>query len=221
MSAKEEIIRLLNTKEYGPLLSMSSRERNVLKTLISLTYDKKTLACWRAIETIGLITGELAKTRPDAVRNLVGRLLWMIRDESGGIGWSSPEILGEITRNNTGLCADIPPIILSFIDEDMLTAGVLWATGRIGSNTPVSAFQGIIPYLHHQDDTIRGYAAWAAGEINASGAAEELEKLWDDDRRILIYADGHLSEKSIGALAKASTARLVHLNTCHKNSCAS
>ena len=80
---------------------------------------------WRAIEAVGLASKEIARTRPELVRNTVGRLLWMIRDESGGIGWSSPEMLGEIVRNNPEQFADIAPIIVSFLDEDMLSAGVL------------------------------------------------------------------------------------------------
>jgi len=36
------------------------------------------------MEAIGLGAKEISKTDPAAVRNIVGRLLWMIRDESGG-----------------------------------------------------------------------------------------------------------------------------------------
>ncbi|MEK7331762.1 MAG: DVU0298 family protein, partial [Nitrospirota bacterium] len=96
---KEKIKRLLTEKRFDELIRLSYPESRILSTLISLTYDKKSLMSWRAIEAVGLASKEIARTRPELVRNTVGRLLWMIRDESGGIGWSSPEMLGEIVRN--------------------------------------------------------------------------------------------------------------------------
>jgi len=111
-----------------------------------------------AIEAIGILSKEIAKTRPEAVRNLIGRLLWMIRDESGGIGWSSPEILGEIVRNNPVLFPDVAPIIASFLDEDMLSAGVLRAIGRIGEvNTELvkHTIPNIIPYLQNSNHNLQ------------------------------------------------------------------
>ncbi len=129
---KKEIIDLLEKRRYEDIINLSPSPNKVISVLITLSYDKTLRISWRAIEAIGLISKEIAKSDPGTVRNIAGRLLWMIRDESGGIGWSVPEILGEIVRNNPGLCSDLAPIIASFHEEKMLTAGVLWALGRIG-----------------------------------------------------------------------------------------
>ncbi|MDP3110903.1 MAG: HEAT repeat domain-containing protein [Thermodesulfovibrionales bacterium] len=208
---KEKIKKLLAEKRYDELIALSSNGKNIFRMLISLTYDKKTLISWRAIEAVGLVSKEIARTRPELVRNTVGRLLWMIRDESGGIGWSSPEMLGEITRNNPEQFSDIAPIIVSFLDEDMLAAGVLRAIGRIGQVNPglvKHAMPAILPFLHSPDPALRGLAACAIGEIGSAGAIGELERLQDDISLIVIYEKGELREKTVGELAESSIEKL-------------
>lgn len=208
---KEKIKKLLAEKRYDELIALSSRGKSIFRILISLTYDKKSLMSWRAIEAVGLASKEIARTRPELVRNTVGRLLWMIRDESGGIGWSSPEMLGEIVRNNPEQFSDIAPIIVSFLDEDMLAAGVLRAIGRIGQVNPglvKHAMPAILPYLHSPDPVLRGFAVYAIGEIGSAGAIRELEKLQDDISSITIYEDGELREKTVGGLARSSIKKL-------------
>lgn len=208
---KKEISTLLKKKQYDDLIRLTAEGGVSLRDLISLTYDKKSVICWRAIESIGLITKELTKRNPEIVRNAVGRLLWMIRDESGGIGWSSPEILGEIVRNNPELFSDLAPIIVSFHNEGMLNAGVLWSIGRMDRRvkgmaeyaTPV-----IISYLDSPDKMLRGNAALALGEIGAFEAIGELEKLKDDNSHIIIYLDGELNEKTVGEISKEAVRKL-------------
>lgn len=208
---KEKIKKLLAEKRYDELIALSTSVKSIFRILISFTYDKNNLISWRAIEAVGLVSKEIARTRPEFVRNTVGRLLWMIRDESGGIGWSSPEMLGEIVRNNPGQFSDIALIIVSFLDEDMLAAGVLRAIGRIGQVNPglvKHAMPAILPYLHSPDPALRGLAVYAIGEIGSAVAIVELEKLRDDTSRIIIYEEGELREKTVGGLAGSSIEKL-------------
>ena len=201
---KEKVKTLLAQQNYDGLIQLSYCGGRILSALISLTYDKKSLIAWRAIEAVGLISGEIAKTKPELVRNTVGRLLWMIRDESGGIGWSSPEMLGEIVRNNPEQFADIAPIIVSFLDEDMLSAGVLRAIERIGGKDAELVRHSaplILPYLHNSDPLLRGLAAWAIGWIGPAETVAELERLQGDGNKIIIYDEGELKEKTVGELA--------------------
>ena len=208
---RREVITLLEKKQYDALVRLSFSERKILSILISLSYDKKNPVSWRAIESIGLITKETAKTNPELVRNIAGRLLWMIRDESGGIGWSSPEILGEIVRNNPELCSDIAPIIVSFHEEEMLSAGVLKAVGRIGMiNTEFIeyAVPVVLSYLHNPNPALRGFAAWSLGEIGTAESLNELQKLINDNNVLLFYEDGELREKTVGEIAAKSIEKL-------------
>lgn len=212
---KKEIIKLLEEKNYDELIKSSSSGKKIFNTLISLSYDKKNKVSWRAIESIGLITKKLSESDPEIVRNLVGRLLWMIRDESGGIGWSAPEILGEIVRNNPKLCMDIGPILVSFLHEKMLRVGILRAIGRIGrTNTEmVNDALSVIPgFLHHSDSTLRGYAAWALGEIGKPEMLKELEPLKNDNEILTFYEKGELKEKTVGKIAEDAIGKLKSQN---------
>ncbi|MDI6744337.1 MAG: hypothetical protein QMD07_03055 [Thermodesulfovibrionales bacterium] len=207
---KNEIIKLLSDKRYDALMSLPLSNGRLLSSLISLTY-KKSIISYRAIEAFGIVSKEIAKTKPEIVRNAVGRLLWMIRDESGGIGWSSPEMLGEIVRNSPELFSDVAPVIMSFLDEEMLASGVLIAAGRIGEVNPeliVHAIPLIITYLHNREPLLRGIAAWALGRIRVSQVEPELEKLKNDACIIAIYEDGKLIEKTIGQITKEALERI-------------
>lgn len=208
---KEEIIKRLKEKSYHELLNLPHGRRRTLSLLISLSYDKKDVISWRAMEAIGVITAEIAKEDPGHVRNTVGRLLWMMRDESGGIGWSVTEILGEIVRNNPELCADIAPIIVSFHEEKMLNAGVLWAIGRIGkihAEFIDYAIPIIISFLGSPELILRGYAALACGKLSALTAVNELEKLRGDTGLVPFYEEGELNQKSVGEIASEALEKL-------------
>lgn len=208
---KKEIKSLLEKKSYDALSRLSLADKKILSSLISLSYDKSSYTSWRAIEAIGLATKEISKSNPETVRNVAGRLLWMMRDESGGIGWSAPEILGEIVRNNPVLCVDFAPIIASFHDEKMLCAGVLWAMGRIGhinAETVDYAAPIIRSYLRSPDERLRGYAAWALGEMGVRESSEELENMRRDPGRLSFYEEGELRERNVGDIVSAALEKI-------------
>ncbi len=201
---KKEVIRCLDRKSYEDLIQLSPSSHKLTSILITLSYDKTKSMSWRAIEAMGVVSRETARTDPETVRNIVGRLLWMIRDESGGIGWSCPEMLGEIVRNNRVLFADVAPVIVSFHEEKMLRSGVLWAIGRMGrinNETVGYAIPVVLPYLQSEDNTVRGYAAFALGELGAVGAAQKLEQIKNDDSSIYCYEHGELNKKRVGEIA--------------------
>ena len=204
LALKKEVIEYLEGRKYREIIRLSSSVHKIINILITLSYDKSKSVSWRAIEAVGVLSKEIAKSAPDTVRNIVGRLLWMIRDESGGIGWSSPEMLGEIVRNNPELCADVAPVIVSFHEEKMLTSGVLWALGRMGKindETVGYAIPVVLPYLDSPDHTIRGYAACALGSLGAIGAIAKLESLRNDNNAITSYEDGELKKNTVGEFA--------------------
>ncbi len=208
---KEEIQKFLLERRFDRLGELQLSKKRLISKLISLAYDKQTLICWRAIEAIGYLTKEVAETKPEIVRDIVGRLLWMIREESGGIGWSSPEMLGEIVRNSPDKFSDIAPIIVSFIDEEMLAPGVIRAAGRIGEVRPdlvMDAVPVLKSYLNHPDAKLRGLAVWAVGKINSAISKSEIEKLFSDKNEILVYENGELNKKSIGEMAQEAMTKI-------------
>ncbi len=208
---KKNILALLESGDLQEIFRLQASPYKIINTLVSLSYDKKNPISWRAIEAVGLFTAEMAKEDTEFVRNIVGRLLWMIRDESGGIGWSVPEMLGEIVKNNPVICADIAPVIVSFYEELMLATGVLWAVGSIGNineETTSYAIPSIRPFLMSSDAMQRGYAARALGLLGAADAKQDIERLVNDDNHIPVYHDGDLQDKTVGDLAHEALGRL-------------
>lgn len=192
MALKESIKDSLLKGDFDSIIN-SSEPSKVTRILLSLSYDKSDIVGWRAIEVTGMLTRKVSERDPEFGRNLIRKLLWNIRDEAGGIGWSSPEILGEIVRNDITGYPEIPVILWSFIDEEPLRKGIIWATGRIGEVSP-AIMNFAIPFLEKMfkdgDPSIRFYSAWALCKMGIS-----LET--DEDIQEYIYEEGIYEERSL------------------------
>ena len=201
---RKEILPLLEEKKYDEITALAKKNiRGLFRVLISITYDKSDVLCWRAIEATGIIAGEIAKTSPEMIRNLAQRFLWMLRDESGNNISSAPEMLGEIVRNSPDSLADIAPVIASFHDELMLRPGVLRAIFRIGEVRPdligVSA-EFTDPFLRDEDPLVRAYAVLISGAYKLKGALPAVSALKDDSSIVTLYSDGGFLSMSVGQL---------------------
>jgi hypothetical protein len=205
VSVKKEIARLLEERSYQQLLEMAKGRRNIAALLISFTYDKEKLLCWRAIEGIGLLAGEMVKKNPEEARNLAQRLLWMMREESGNNAWSAPEMLGEIVRNSPAEFADLAPIIASFHDEDLFRRGVMRAILRISERRPDlvrSSAPIVVRYLGDADAVVRCYAILIAGQLGLKEYEPAIRQLEGDRDEVAIYRDGDLTRVRIGKIAE-------------------
>ncbi len=205
MSLKTEIVRLLEERNYAEIINIAKSRRNVAALLISCTYDKERLVCWRAIEALGLLSADTAKADAAEARNLAQRLLWMMREESGNNAWSAAEILGEIVRNSPDDFSDLAPIIASFHDEELFRRGVMRALLRIGEKRPdlvlpSAAFVG--QYLADPDAVVRCYAVLIARQLKLNGLRPALEELRSDQSEAAIYSDGDFRMHRIGKIAE-------------------
>lgn len=154
------ILNLLHSRDYDGLIELSRKDRSVLRHLISLTNGKNDLAR-SATEAIGKITSSMP---PYEARKIIQRILWMMRDESGGSCWGGPEILGEIVRGACEPFMDIIPVIASFHEEDFFRAGVLRALGRLAEvrTDLIMPYAEIIKgYAGDPDPEVRGNAIYA------------------------------------------------------------
>ncbi|MFN3740229.1 MAG: DVU0298 family protein [Thermodesulfovibrionales bacterium] len=189
---KEKIKEYLLKGDFDRIAKLGEPGR-IVRALISLSYDKTQEIAWKSIEAIGRIVYLASKERPDFGGEIIRRLLWSIRDEAGGIGWSSPEIIGEIVRNDPSRYHDIPKILWSFMDEEFLRKGIIWAMGRIGEVAPELVYFAS-PYLkliagNDTDIEMRFYAKWALCKMG-----EEFESKEPGDIKVVIYDNGELKD---------------------------
>lgn len=147
-SLKKTIHHALEKNDFDAVISLAKENRKVLSLLVRMAYDKDTLVGWRAIKAIGLASKTLVKTDYDFLRETIRKLLWSLSDESGGIGWAAPEILGEIVSADPERFSDIIPLIAEVydIEEKVFRPGILYALGKIAEVSPelVIPFRGLI-----------------------------------------------------------------------------
>ncbi len=184
--ARTKIAGLLREADYDALAEMYGQKRKVLRHLLAMTYDKDDLLGWRAMEAIGRIAAGMPRNE---ARDLVQKVLWMMREESGTNAWSAPEVLGEILRANPESLLDILPILVSFHEEPFFTAGVLWAMARIAELRadlirPFS--ETALQHAGSDDPLVRGYSAIVLGRLNiplpdAETAEETAIRYYDGD----------------------------------------
>jgi HEAT repeat protein len=190
----------------------------VINPLFSFLYSENQDIKWAAITAMGAVTAKLADEDLESARVIMRRLMWNLNDESGGIGWGSPEAMGEILACNEILANDYATILISYARENgnfqehvLMQRGVLWGLGRV-SQVRAHLVKGAAPhlllYLGSRDPTIRGLTAWIMGLLEAEDARKGLKQLTEDEAELQIFIDRILTSHQVKDLAKESLSRL-------------
>jgi hypothetical protein len=138
LEMKKFIYNSLEMNDLNAVVSLVQKEKKTLSLLIRMAYDKETLVGWRAIKAVGRVAKALVGTDHEFLRIAVRKLLWSLSDESGGIGWAAPELLGEIVSSDPEGFADIIPLIAEVydIEEQTFRPGVMYALARVAEVSP-------------------------------------------------------------------------------------
>jgi hypothetical protein len=211
---KKHIRALLEAEAFEKSLTeiLKFPARRVINPLLSFFYQTDPNLRWRAIMAAGAVVSRLAESDLESARVIMRRLLWNVNDESGGIGWGSPEAMAEIMAKSPRLAQEYASILISFIDQNQnyieleaLQKGVLWGIGRISQTDPQwvqAAAPYLIPFLKSPDPEIRGLATWAAAGLDEPMLKPWLNRLADDHIRIKIFIDQKWLEIPISQLAE-------------------
>lgn len=160
---------------YEPILELAGRKKRALSLLTALTYDHDPSVSEHAITASGLAAKVIAGRDPDFIRNTLLRLFWLVNDESGGIGWRAPELIGEILYH----CPQFDqffPMLISLLDleeEDAprFRAGTLWAIGRVAQTAreamlpALSQVQSILSDPTIEDAKTKEHALWCLAQL--------------------------------------------------------
>ena len=197
-------LRMKKLREYP--------SRQVVNSLLSCLFSLDEKIRWRAIEAIGLVVKDMADKDMESARVIMRRLMWNLNDESGGIGWGSPEAMGEILSRHQGLADEFQHILLSYtykegnyLELESLQQGLLWGIGRFARVRPQKVKEAvpyILDYLESSDGSVRGLAAWTLGAVRAKEAVPRLTELTGDDAPVRIYYGGQVRIMTVRALAK-------------------
>ena len=193
---KKEILELLSHKDFEKSLEKIRQlpARQAVNPLFSFFYNSDELVKWRAVAAMGAVVSNLADHDMESARVIMRRLIWNLNDESGGIGWGSPEAMGEIMARHERLAGEYHKILVSYImpdgnylEHEILQRGVLWGIGRLAHARPhlVKNFADLLcPYMESPDPILRGLAAWAAKPICTKRTESFLSRLDDDNSKI-------------------------------------
>jgi len=208
---KKSILNLLEANDLSALVVLAKEKPRVMSLLVRISYDKETFAGWRAIKAVGLIAQELVRTDYEYLRNTIRKLRWSLSDESGGIGWSAPELIGEIVCADPRRFADIVPLIADVytIEEDVFRPGVMYAFSRIAESAPdlISPFADIVcAALTDQNALVRIYALETIGKLkrhdSLSIAGDVMEKLKHDNSEVWVYRGNTFVNVTVGDVAE-------------------
>lgn len=201
---KDQVLALLEERKFKELADLVALKRGKIRYLTRLLYETEGRSRWRAIEGMGAVADRLAGEDPEAVRIILRNLLWSINDESGGIGWSAPECIGEIIYRRPEMFKEFASIILSFADEEMLRRGVLWAAGRIAQAGPELVQEevpGLAAFLDDPDPVVRGYTLRLLAITGIKPGFERYRHLLDDRSAVPVYENGEVFETTVAELA--------------------
>jgi len=192
--------------------------RRVISPLFSLLYQGNDALRWAAITAMGRVVARLADEDREAARVIMRRFMWNLNDESGGIGWGSPEAMGEVLACHEGLAEEYASILISYAREDgnyleyeMLQRGLLWGIARLAQARPHlvrGAASHFLPYLQSKDPAIRGTAAYLMGILEVQKARPAIESLREDDAGFETWADCRIVHRRVMDMANEAIDRL-------------
>ena len=209
---KEKILKLLTEQDITKGLEELCRlpARQAINPLFSFLFSLDDNVKWRTITAFGEVVARLAKSDLESARVIMRRLMWNLNDESGGIGWGSPEAMGEIMARSQRLAEEYTPILVSyirpdgnFLEHEVLQRGVLWGLGRLAyarSDLVSYAAAFLPPFFESQDPALRGLAVWAAGALPVDRNLPFIKLLAEDGARFKLCVGGEVIEQSIRRL---------------------
>jgi HEAT repeat protein len=213
---KARIGQLLGRDDFQNVLETirSIPGRQAVNPLFSLFYSGDEVLRWRAVTAMGAVVGHMADTAMESARVVMRRLMWNLNDESGGIGWGSPEAMGEITAVHAGLAGEFASILISYINPDgnfleheLLQRGSLWGVGRLAHARPLLAKPAtpfLTAFFDSPDPYLRGTAIWAAAPILNDTMRPLIRTRLSDTAPLRLYRQMQIMETTVGNLAKAA-----------------
>jgi hypothetical protein len=187
---KAGVKALLIQKDFDGVLNWMENVRNPQRVLLSLVYDTDELVKWQAIDAVGKMAAFQAKSDLEKVRNLIRQQLWLMNDESGGLGWHSPEIVGEILVNVPQLIDEFAQLFLAYLDEEPFERGSHLAIYRVASVNPqpfIERVSELSNSIDSPDPQIRACTLMALSKIDDKMFQTAAQKLNDDESAVTLY----------------------------------
>jgi hypothetical protein len=189
-------------------------DKQLVGHLFSHFFHKDELIKFRSVTAMGALAARVGERSLEQARIILRRILWNLNDESGGIGWGSPEAMGEILCQSPKLALEFKSILFSylepggnFIEHEMLQRGVLWGVGTYLESNPEdmnSETQELLSqHLLSEDIVKRVYALRALFNAKHFDNHPIPENIMADNQEINIFINWHFITTSASAMAQS------------------
>lgn len=212
---KEKVTELLRAADIEKALEEINAfdQGKLLKPLLSCLCSCDKVVKWHAVTAIGQVVSAMAESDFESARVVMRRFMWMLNDESGGIGWGIPEVIGEVCAVQPQIAQEYAHILVSFMREEgfylelpELQRGLLWAIGRLAQVNPQILIEKksltyLHPYLLSADVRVIAGAAYAAGLLKDKQLLPVLKTLVGDASLVTVYTNRRFEDTTLGAIA--------------------
>ncbi len=198
------------------------RDYRLLNPLFTALCHSAARVRWHAVCTFGWLVPKMAENNLEDGRVVMRRFLWSLNDESGGIGWGSPEAMAEIMCHSAALRKEYLHMLISYMRDDgeelfedgnylelpMLQRGLLWGIGRLCEDhcremQERQIITDVEAYLDSSDKYVAGLAIWILGLLGA-GNGEKIAGFQDDEEELILFLNNDFRTTSIARLAQNS-----------------
>lgn len=211
---KKKVGKILSQSHREPAMGMLAQipDEQLVGHLFSHFYHKDELIKFRSIAAMGILGSRIGKTKMEKARIVLRRIMWNLNDESGGIGWGSPEAMGEILCHSPELALEFKSILFSYLDSEgnyieheMLQRGVLWGIGTFLKSSPDNLSKTtkdlLSGHLLSSDPIKRSYAVRALINAESFNGRIVPESIVADNQVVEIFNGWDFVETKISAMA--------------------
>ncbi len=219
---KQKVGKILQESHKGTAMEMLERipDDQLVGHLFSHFYHKNELVKFLSIAAMGALGSRMGQKNMEKARIVMRRIMWNLNDESGGIGWGSPEAMGEILGLSPELAREFNSILFSYLDPDgnyleheMLQRGILWGIGTYLASNSLDLNEKtkglLFGYLHSSDPVKRGYAVRALVNAKCFDCSLVPENIVIDNHRIDLFNDWNFYTTCISDMALSWKSRKI------------
>lgn len=217
---KKKVAQILGGSHRTEALRLLEKipEEQLIGPLFSHFYAMDERIKFRSIMAMGELALRLSVKQMEKARILMRRIMWNLNDESGGIGWGSPEAMGQISYTSPALAMEFKSILFSYLDprgnfleHELLQRGVLWGIGTYLKAAPGdlddTTERLLFDHLHSLDPVKRGYAVRALIHADRFNPKKAPEHILTDSEPIRIFSDWDFVTTRICDMTRAHTVR--------------
>jgi len=197
---KQKVGEILHSTQEDTAMVMLEQipDKQLVGHLFSFFYNKEELIKFRSTVAMGMLVKRIEQKNIEKARIVLRRIMWNLNDESGGIGWGSPEAMGEILSHSTKLAMEFKSILFSYlnsegnyIEHEMLQRGVLWGIGTYLKSNPKDLDKEtksfLFQHLQSSDSMKRVYALRALLNALPFGSHSIPENITNDKLEVLFF----------------------------------